>query len=430
MSNLIIIIMKVLFGLLLLFAAPVIAGAYPHDAALSAKLKKEFGAQLRTTSTGRELYGRLEHTGRYASLRVLARRDSSDAFAWFDPVANAVYFNSRFILKFFAAKNFKDADVVEVLWNNKKVRAELVKYAHPIYLHEIVHALQCYLYPEYRQDAGANPLEFEYEAYLTEDMYVHERMKADPLLLREFIRGSYSDIYTSNIFGTYFTLSLDPERYKERIRRYYEEQLGGYVSMEKAAVTRKNSVADSKIMAYASGKVGEYERGNTSLARLQKEKTEYAGFLADFYKTRWPPFSSDALLFIGTAALEEKNYPMALDCLAVADANSDKYGLAPEVLEALRTKGALAILEAASFIRDNSGEMGVEILSQHLKSLEKACAATGRPFPEDLAPLREENYPKAMAYYSGKYSAEKDPAKKDYYKENLDYFSDRTRTVQ
>ena len=53
----------------------------------------------------------------------------------------------------------------------------------------------------------------------------------------------------------------------------------------------------------------------------------------------------------------------------------------------------------------------------------KACAATGRPFPEDLGPLRSENYPRAISFYSEKYSSEKDPAKKDYYKENLDFFA-------
>jgi len=408
-----------LFFLLLL---PALAGAYPHDAALSARLKKEFAVQLSSTAAGRELYSRLEGTERYKALRVLVRRDKGDAFAWFEPDANAVYFNSKFILKFFDAKGFSGAQVVEVLWSNKKVRAELVKYAHPIYLHELVHALQCYLYPEYRQDAGGNPLEFEYEAYLTEDMYVHERMKADPALLRDFIRGSYTDIYTATTFGSYFTLSLDPGKYKEKIRRYYEEQLG-YLSMEDAAERRQAGMADSKILAYASGRVGEYAKDNTSLARLQREKAEYAEFLENFYGTHWPAFSSDALLFIGTAALEEKNYPMALDCLAVADANAGRYGLAPEVLGSLKTKGALAILEAASFVRDAHKKMSVEILAQHLKALEKACAATGRPFPEDLALLREENYPKAMSFYAAKYSEEKDPARKDYYKENLDFFA-------
>lgn len=402
---------------------PAFAGAYQYDARLSAKLKKEFETQLRTVPSGRELYARLGKTKNYTGLRVLVRRDPTSCFAWFDPEKNAVYFNSRYILKLFEAKGFKDPEVVEVLWSNKKVREELVKYSGPIYLHELVHAAQCYLYPEYRQDAGANPLEFEYEAYLTEDIYVHERMKADPALLKSFVRGVYTDLYTENIFGSYFTLSLDMGRYKEKIRRYYEEQLGGYLSLEKAETLQKNRQADSKILAYASGDVGEYARNGASLARLGKEKAEYAAFLEEFYKTRWPAFSADALLFVGSIALEEKNYPLALDCLAVADVNSAGSGLDPEVLNSLKTKGALAILEAASFLRDNLKKMDIEVLSQHLKSLDKACAATGRPFPADLLELKDSSYPKAMAYYDKKYAAETDPARKDYYKENLDYFA-------
>ncbi|MDA8244961.1 MAG: hypothetical protein M0025_12690 [Elusimicrobia bacterium] len=399
------------------------AAAYRHDAALSSRLKPELEAKLLTTAAGRELLGRLKRTKSYARLRVLARTDPSDSLAWFDPDPNAIYLNSRYILKFFDARKFKDAGVVDVLWSNKEVRAELVKYVSPVYIHELVHALQCYLYPQYRQDAGANPLEFEYEAYLTEDMYVHEIMKASPELLREYIRGDYTDVYTADALGTYFTLSLDPDRYKEKIRKYYEERRGGYLSMDKAAALRKNGLADSKILAYAGGGLDGYASDNKALTRLQKEKEAYAAFLDDFYKKRWPSFSSEALLFVGTIALEEKNYPLALDCLAVADVNAGKYGMAEEALNALKTKGALAILEAASFVRDNRARMDIEVLSQHLKSLEKACAATGRPFPEDLGELKKEVYPKAMAYYASRQAAETDPAKKEYYRESMEYFS-------
>lgn len=412
-------------GLLLCLALllPAPAAAYPHDAALSSRLKREFAVQLSSSAVGRELYARLEKTKKYKALRVLVRRDKGDAFAWFDPDANTVYFNSKFILKFFDAKGFSGAQVVEVLWSNKKVRAELVKYAHPIYLHELVHAAQCYLYPEYRQDAGANPLEFEYEAYLTEDMYLHERLKADPALLREFIRGSYTDIYTDTVFGTYFDLSLDPEKYREKIRRHYEERLGGYLSMHEAAEKRQAGLADSKILAYAGGRVGEYAKDKKSLERLRREKAAYAAFLEDFYKSRWPAFSADALLFVGGIALEEKNYPLALDCLAVADANAGRHGTGAEALAALKTKGAVAILEAAAFVRDEHPGMDTETLAQHLKALERACEVTGRPFPEDLRALRAANYPKAMLFYSEKLSAEKDPSRRDYYRENLDFFS-------
>lgn len=416
---------------LLLFAAlllaPAAARAYKYDGQLSAKLKREFETQLSSAPAGRELLGRLDKAGPgYAALRVLVRRDPADVFAWFSSDENAVYLNSRFILKFFEAKRFKDSRTVEVLWGNKEVRGELVKYLAPVYLHELVHALQCYLYPEYRADAGANPLEFEYEAYLTEDIFVHERMKAEPRLLRDFVRGAYTDVYTANVLGSYLALSLDPERYRERIRKFYEEGLGGYLSIEKAERKKKNDVADSRIFALAAGKGAEYAAGSAALARLEDQKEAFAAFLREFYDARWPAFSADALLFVGGIALEAKNYPLALDCLAVADANAAKYGLPAEALEALKTKGALAVLEAASFIRDKQRRMTLEVRSQHLKALEKACLATGRPFPEDLAELKEKTYPEAMAYYAKKLAREKDPGRREYYRENLEYFAAST----
>ena len=415
---------------LALLLTPAAALAYPGDARLSAKLKREFETAISSVPAGRELLGRLEKAGPgYKALRVLVRRDPSDSLAWFSSDDNAVYFNSRFILKFFAAKKFKDREVVEIMRGNRGVRTEFVKYANPVFLHELVHALQCYLYPEYRRDAGGNPLEFEYEAYLTEDIYVHERMKAEPSLLKEFVRGAYTDVYTANAFGSYLALSLDPARYREKIRGLYEDGLGGYLSIDKAERKKKNDVEDSRIFALAAGKGREYAAGSAALARLEDQKEAFAAFLKEFYAGRWPAFSADALLFVGGIALERKNYPLALDCLAGADANTAKYGLSPEATEALKTKGALAVLEAASFIRDNRKKMGVEVLSQHLKALEKACLAASRPFPGDLGALRAETYPKAMAYYAEKYGSEKDPGRRDYYKENLDYFAASTGPV-
>jgi hypothetical protein len=415
---------------LALLALPAAAGAYPLDARLGAKLKAQFEAEISSAPSGRELLERLRAAGpEYAALKVLVRGDSAERFAGFSSEDNAIYINSRYLLKFFEAKGFKDREVVEVLWSNKKVRGEFVRYFNPVYLHELVHALQCALYPEYRKDAGGNPLEFEYEAYLAEDIYVHERMKANPALLRRFISGEYTDIYTASAFGSYLTLSLDPERYREKIRKFYEEQLGGYLSMEKARTRKQNDVEDSRIFALAANRAGEYEEDAASLVRLSDQKEAFARSLREFYDARWPAFSADALLFIGGIALQEKNYPLALDCLAVADANSPKYKLSASALEALKTKGAVAVLEAASFIRDKHKRMGVEVLSQHLKSLEKACAATGRPFPGDLAALREKTYPRAAAFYSRKYEREKDPGRKDYYRENLDFFASSTGPV-
>ena len=245
-------------------------------------------------------------------------------------------------------------------------------------------------------------------------------MKADRPA-QSFIRGTYTDLYTDNIFGSYFTLSLDMGRYKEKIRRYYEEQLAA-TQPRKAETLQKNREADSKILAYASGDVG-LQAQRRPLARLQKEKAEYARFLEDFYKTRWPAFSADALLFVGSIALEEKNYPLALDCLAVADANSAGSGLDPEVLNSLKTKGALAILEAASFLRDNSEKMDIEVLSQHLNRERPA------PLPGALSPRTfwAEFRLSEGDIYDKNTRRETDLARKDYYKESLDYRRRRER---
>lgn len=398
--------------------------SYRYDAALSKALTRDFAKTIKKTASGREFYARLEASGPAAGkMRVLVRRGSGKMLAWFDVKENSVNFNSDTILKFFSAKRFKDAESVEILYKNKEVRAELVKYADALYLHELTHALQTYKYPHYRLDIPEeNPVEFEYEAYLTEDLYTHEKMQNSPKLLKNFIGGAYYDMYTENSLVSYLALSLDPDAYREKIRRKYEEEVGGYMSFEEAEGLQKNSLANAKILAYASGSSTEYAGQSDGLAALKKEREAYAQYLEDFYTRVWPVLSSEALLFVGTAALEVRNYPLALDCLAVADENSPRYGLSEKALTGLKTKGALAVLETEAFIKDNAGRMSVEELGQHLKALEKACAKTARPFPEALRALRAENYPRAFERYARLYDREKDPAKKAFYRENRDYF--------
>ena len=414
----------VLLSLVFIALAPCLGYAYRYDARLSAVLKKDFARTIKKTASGREFYARLEAAGpEAAKMRVLVRRNTGRMFAWFDVKENAVYLNSDTILKFFSAKHIKDAESAHIIYSNKEVRAELVKYADALYLHELTHALQTYKYPHYRLDIPeANPVEFEYEAYLTEDLYTHEKLKNSPKLLKDFISGAYYDMYTENSLGSYLALSLDPDAYKEKIRKKYEEELGGYISLEQAEGLQKNSLANSKILAYASGSSVEYAGKSDGLAALQKEREAYAAFLKDFYGRVWPVLSSEALLFVGTTAMEVKNYPLALDCLAVADENSPKYDLSQKALAELKTKGALAVLEAEAFIKDNAAKMGVEELGQHLKALEKACAKTARPFPEALYALRAGNYPKAYARYNQLYDREKNPEKRAFYRENRDYF--------
>ncbi|HCE98036.1 MAG: hypothetical protein A2X34_01430 [Elusimicrobia bacterium GWC2_51_8] len=400
------------------------ARAYPYDARLDMVLAGDFKKIICASSGGRELYSRLARSGPENSRRRLfLRSDKGPWLAYFSRQDNAIYFNSRFIMRFFGVKNRKDTEVIEILLKNSKARAELVKRADSVYLHELVHALQTYLYPDYGGSAAAIPLEFEYEAYFTEDLYTHEKMKRSPKLLKAFISGAYYDLYTENALGGYLKLSLDPAAYRERIRKKYEDEVGGYLSFEQAETYKQNSVQDAKILSYASGRAGDYIGETAALERLRLEKNAYDRYLEDFYLKRWPVFSSAALLFAGTAALEVKNYPLALDCLAMADENAVKYGVPRAELLSLKSKGALAILEAADFTRDHAKKMSLDILSQHLKALEKACRKTARPFPPGLSALRDKTYPAAAGWYAKKAGLEKDSDKFEYYKENADYFS-------
>ena len=397
------------------------ARADKHDAALNRLLFRDFKQAITKFPSGRDAYARLRKAGpRARALRFGIRRDPAGTLASYNDSENIIYFNSLPMFGFFGMKGAEEGALKELLYRDPKARAALVARADATFLHELVHALQYRLYPNYRRGVPEGvPLEFEYEAYMTDTMYTHEKMRQDPELLKAFFRGERNDVYTVTAMNAYLALSLDLAAYKERIREVYEDGLA--MSLEKAERLQRALVARSKIFAYATGAVGEYADKQAALKEVQAEKDAYAIFFKDYYGKRWPSFSAEALLFIGSEALEAKLYPLALECLAVADVNAVKNG-APQRSLPLREKGALAVLEAAAYVKDQASVMGLEDLSRHLRALEKACANTGRAFPEALAAMRGETYPRAFKFYSKKAAAEKDPRASAFYAENADYF--------
>ena len=409
-------------SLLLFVCAPVRADK--RDEALSRALSLDFKREITKFKAGRKVYARLAKAGVPAGgLRVAVRRDPAGAIAFYSDSDNTIYFNSGLLSGFFAMNGADAGALIELLRRDPKARAALVGRADATFLHEMVHAIQYRLYPNYRRDVPEGiPLEFEYEAYMTDTMYTHEKLRGAPELLKAFLKGERNDVYTVAAMNAYLALSMDLDAYKEKIRKVYEDELGGFISLEDAERLQRSPVAQSKIVAYASGRMGEYEDKRASLAKVRAEKEAYAVFFRDYYEKRWPSFSAEALFFIGSSALDAGAYPLALECLAVADVNAVKSGVPQGDLVKLREKGALAILGAAAYIKDNAGTMRLEDLSLHLKALEKACANTGRPFPEALAALRDVTYPKAFRFYSEKAAAEKDPKKAGVYTENAEYF--------
>jgi hypothetical protein len=398
--------------------------AYKHDDSLGKKLLGEFRAEITSRRTGADFYARLDAAPEASGLRVLLRRAPAERVAWYDPAGNAVYFNTRHVQEFFDIKGYRDSRIIEILNVGKQARAEFVKRADALFLHELVHALQSYLYPRYRAGAAAaNPVEFEYEAYFTEDLYFHEKLSDSPALLEKFLKGEEQDVYTSHSLAGYIELSLDADRYREYIRsRYLRDEAMGYADLEEAGRAARARAADGRIAAYATGDASGYEAEKAAAAAAEAEKAAYDAFLEDFYTARWPAFSAEALLLLGSAALEAGDHRLALDCLAQAEEKvppDERSGAAKE----LRTKGALAILQAAAHIRDRGGKMPAGDLALLVRALEEASARTGRPFPADLAPVRRSAYLRALKSFSRLASSEKDPEKKAFYRENADYFS-------
>lgn len=424
-----------------------------YDRELGDILYKEFRTELEKTETGKNFFTRFDSAAGCALPRILIQHEDKQRLALFEtpdapvpalggtpPAAVAgrpataasagretgkIYFNAKYLEEFFESRRQKQSlrksDVMETLYAKPDLRKQFVSSAAAIYLHEMTHCLQTCLYPNYKYDVPQeNAIEFEYEAYFVEDMYFHEKMKQNPRLLKDFIRGAYEDLYLEHSIGSYLALSLDLDMYKEKIwTRYSREE--NYLTIEKAEAVQKSKIKDSKISAYAAGKFGNYLRQMVGLDRLSWEKTRYHKFLEDFYKKFWPGFSAEALMFVGSTAVEAKNYPLALDCFSAADVNSAKLNINPDKFEELKRKAAMTILETASFIKDHGAKMETLILFEHFKALDNACKKTNRPFPAGLEKPKNSNYRKALKIFLKKSAEEKDSEKIEYYKENMDY---------
>ncbi len=402
-----------------LFFFSTISHAYLYDFSLSRKLKRDFEKQISKTACGKKLLSKFRRN-KYPLPEILLRPDKRGRFASYGINENKIYFNTRFIFEFFASKPKKTGQTIRILYKRKDAREEWVKYADSVFIHELVHAFQNWKYPNFRFDMlSGNMTEFEYEAYLVEDMYFHEKAKSDPETIKKFLRGEYTDPYLEHAMASYLNLSLDLDEYRKRIEERYESD-EGYVSMDAAIEQQRGRVKSEKIIAYASGRVNVYLDNVKQLEQIEKARLDYSKFIQKFYDEIWPDFSIDALEFLGKTALEVENYPLALNCLAVADIKSERFS--KEKIKRLKEDAAIAILRAGDFISDNKEKMDIAEMSQNIKALETACKKTGRPFPKRLAKLRREVYRKAIKYYLSKLgSAEEEEA--EYFRKNIEFFT-------
>jgi len=396
---------------------------YKEDSYLSDKMTQKYKDIIMQTRTGKEFYKRFMDKRGDKFPKIYLRNSDFQGLGWYEIGEDAIYFNTKYLMKFFDIKGYADSKIITVMNNNKKALSEFVYYTDTLYLHELIHCLQDTIYGKNRyMKEGGLFLEFEYEAFFISDMYFHEKMMKNKVLFKKILSNEYSDIYTDYDIAGYLMISMDPVEYKKNIEKRYKKEIYGYITLTEEKESRKNRLEEKKLLSYATGDKDDYKKDEIDYRKLSRQKEDYDSFLKNFFDAYWPKFSIEALEFIQDTAMDAKNYPLALDTipyLEKKDSDLDK-----DKIERLKTKSALIILSAIAFIKDNQKKMPREILAQHLKFLEKACSRTGRSFPEELNDLRKNVYLKIIKKYLKLAASQKDEQEKEYYLQDVAFFSD------
>jgi hypothetical protein len=363
----------------------------PDEVRLSVLLTRYFGARLARTAAGRDTQAMF--SPRHPLPPVYFNEEEPGRLGYFDGEYGSIFLNAKTARAFLGLKNKTPQQLTGWLLAHPKSTRRLCASADSLYLHELVHASQMFRFPAYAS-GGSKPVEFEYEAYLAQDRYMDESLRLAPERLEKYFTAPGHDIYLESALATYLSMSLDMEKYRALIRERYMDD-------------------DSQYYCATSGAVA-----LSTPAAAPVSPAELDANLNDFYKNDWPDFSAGALLFVGKIADEIHNYPLALQCLAVARPQAAAVGVDPAVQEQLQSSAELAILHTSEFIRENAQVLDIFHLGELLTAVDKACADTARPFPPELEGLRARVYPQALAlmrsrakkargadyrrYYSGK----------------------------
>lgn len=406
--------MKADFLNLLLFIFITSTYAYKEDLELSEKFTEKYKNIITQTKTGKNFYERFSKIRNQKFPKIYIRNSNLQGFGWYELGEDTIYLNTKYLSMFLNIKNYNNLKIIKLLNSQDKLLNEVVFYTDTLYLHELIHCLQDTLYGKsrYMEENGLY-LEFEYEAFFISDMYFHEKMMKNKKIFIKALSGEYSNLYLNYCLDGYLMISKDLNEYKKNIEKRYRKEIFRYVSLSEEEKRKKEKLKEEKIISYATGKKEIYKQEEKDYYQLEKQKKDYQNFLDNFYKIYWTKFSKEALSFIQESALKAKNYPVALDTINYLEIKDENY----------KKKSALIILSAIDYIKDHKNDMPYDILAQHIKSLENACQKTQRPFPDELNELRKNVYLKTIKKYLKILSKEKDEYAIEYYKENIDFFT-------
>ena len=370
----------------------------PDEVRLCALLTADFRAELQKRGSGREILSYFS-SPEHPLPNIYIKNGSPGQLAYFDSRTGLIFLDARAARRFFGLGNMTPEKFSSWLAARPKAARRLCASADALYLHELTHASQLLRFASYAPELErAKPVQFEYEAYITQDRYTDEKLRQSPSRLKKYFTAPGRDIYLESALATYLSLSLDMEKYRAMIKERYMADDPDYYSAETSSAT---------LASGATAQAGAPAGLNSSLDA--------------FYRNEWPKFSAGALLFVGKIADEVKNYPLALQCLALNRPAAETAGVDAQLADELQTSAAVAILHARNYIRDNAAKIDTAHLGDLLTALDKACADTGRIFPVELEKLKRKIYPRVLPMFKQRAKKMHDPEYRRYYAEKADF---------
>jgi|YNPMSStandDraft_1061717.scaffolds.fasta_scaffold00774_8 hypothetical protein len=387
---------------------------YEYDKALSNKLHKDYKNLIIKTSIGRELY--LEKFKYIEKPLILLRYMDNIGYAWYDPQKNTIIFNTKYIMVFFDINGYDDKKIIDVFYFSDKTRKEFVKYSDTIFLHEMIHSYQKKIYPSLIDYRNNFFIELEYEAYFLSDIYFFEKMKNNKKLFLKILSNNYIDLYTADAMSGFFSMITDLEEYKKIIKKRYQNEISGYVSLSDEEVKRKAKIEEKKLISYVVGNKEIVIREKEKLDEIEKIKEAYQKSISDLFENKYYLINCDALSYTLENSYQIKNYYLLFKSASYFIKNkcNDSNKKINNILDESEKNFML-------WISKNKEKILFEDLYLTIKEYDKYLDFLKKDFSKDILEIRDNIYVKKAIEIKRKLDFEKDELKREEYSFELDF---------
>jgi len=387
--------------------------SYEYDYKLSKKLHTDYKKLITKTSIGKEFY--FKKFNKIEKPLILLRYSDDIGFAWYDPKKNTITFNTKYIMIFFDISRYDDKKIIEVFYFSDKTRKEFISYTDTIFFHEMIHAYQSKTYPSLVSYRNNFFVELEYEAYFLSDIYFFEKVKNNKKLFLKIISNNYIDLYTADAINGFFSLITDLNQYQETIKKRYQKEIEGYVSLSDEEKKRKAKIEEKKFLSYVVGKKDISLVEEIKLNEIKKLKHAYQKSVFDFFEKKYKYINCNALSYTIESSFKVKNYYLIFKGGYYFIKNLCK--MDDKIYKILDNSQK----DFINWLFINKDKVFIEDLYLTLKSYDEYMSILKKEISSDILNLRDDVYIKMVIDIKNKLKIERDEIKREEYISELDF---------